>query len=995
MQAFHCLGQIFSAKGDDETALSLFNVALDGFTFMDVHHWQADCMVQIADILQARGMVIKAIELWKTARPLFERSFQMKDVIKIDAKIAEVDSAILAKYEEQLQHLSELHVPVSALEEAYITEEEEEEEEENKLTFQVLNEKRPPRPSSLGPPDGTQAISDQLWGTVEACWAHEPSDRPDMDRVVSELINPNNTAAASGDRDRGPLSQFFIALPDNEPANDRGFSSEARSRDDTADEMRGLHNIGAASSDRGRGGQSKLFRELPDDEFPRPSTLPLDRAQSKLFGAPPDNEFPRPPSPPPDRLRSQKCLTVPTRPGASRPSGSEMGDAATANDSTAGSSSESSSDTGLDISSNETDCAGEFGSFVIYSYNDIKPERASFTGNDLTAIQTSLSTRNISCLMSVHEPGDAVSWIEENWNSDLLDSIRNSDCGGPLPWMLSPEESSLAIFGSYQNSTVVGKAQALAEFSGFPVVIRPPGDNPVLTLINDAELRSASDDGTSSSTHKEKSSDGNDAANKDEDMPERVGNSGGGAGRESAGHGDEGAGEQRQRGRAGGSGGGGDENNGKNGRAGGSGGGEDKGQNRNAGGSGGGGGGGGGDDGEGPTFVDDKWESPLHGTRAKLGLKINTAQTYTVNIGYTFRFTIQRKTEIPINLNDLNGPLSQPEVISLVDFKIETRPRETQVDRSYASIGFVAHRKKSIFQREFLHRGFDLPDKLYMHGKNRQIQREVRAALGFSQGGPLATTAFAYHHNSESTLEATDSKVMPRCHVAEEIGDEWDSDNESYSSYNMVYRAHVKPLEGDSEFYPLAVKVGMGINLQPSGSKAPHPRISFVNRNQVFIWVFDPTSKARIRGIVVLMSSYLANIRSQEELAIYEQADIDLSAGPSNAPTENDHHEPGTISLSIAKVENQNTPRPNRLRMAVSGLAAKLKHRCPTSDVTYIRPHEYLARGWDATNSRWRSVLWPALNKDFGAADLEGTPPVWVVQCPWTKGIGTSSSADP
>jgi hypothetical protein len=45
MQAFRCLGKIFSAQGDDETALSLFNVALDGFTFMDLHHWRGDCMV--------------------------------------------------------------------------------------------------------------------------------------------------------------------------------------------------------------------------------------------------------------------------------------------------------------------------------------------------------------------------------------------------------------------------------------------------------------------------------------------------------------------------------------------------------------------------------------------------------------------------------------------------------------------------------------------------------------------------------------------------------------------------------------------------------------------------------------------------------------------------------------------------------------------------------------------------------------------------------------
>ncbi|KAJ7266619.1 kinase-like domain-containing protein, partial [Mycena rebaudengoi] len=302
--------------------------------------------------------------------------------------------------------------------------------------FQIVNGKRPPRPSSLGPPDGTRAMSDELWAIVEACWAHEPSDRPDMDKV-SELIliNPNTRAGLDKPSDR----------PDMDKVSELIINPNARA--------------------------------------------------------------------------------------------------------------------GLDITLNEMDCAGESGSFVIYSYNDIKTERASFTANDLTAIQTSLSTRNISCLMSVHEPGDAVSWIEENWNSDLLDSIRNSDCGGPLPWMLSPEESSLAIFGSYRNPTVVGKAQALAELSGFPVVIRPPGDNPVLTLINDAEPRSASDDGTANSTHKEKSPDGNDAANKDEDTPERVGNSGGGAGRESAGRRDEGAGEQGQHGRAGGSGGGGDENN--------------------------------------------------------------------------------------------------------------------------------------------------------------------------------------------------------------------------------------------------------------------------------------------------------------------------------------------------------------------------------------------------------------------------------------------------
>jgi tetratricopeptide (TPR) repeat protein len=130
IHAFRCLGQIYSAKGDDETALSLFKVALDGFTFMDVHHWQADCMVRIADILQDHGEVIKAVGLWKTARPLFERSSQMKDITRIDAKLAEVNPAAPPKNEERPQHLPKLHAPVSAPEETYIAEDDEEEEDQ-------------------------------------------------------------------------------------------------------------------------------------------------------------------------------------------------------------------------------------------------------------------------------------------------------------------------------------------------------------------------------------------------------------------------------------------------------------------------------------------------------------------------------------------------------------------------------------------------------------------------------------------------------------------------------------------------------------------------------------------------------------------------------------------------------------------------------------------------------------------------------------------------
>ncbi|KAJ7795847.1 hypothetical protein B0H13DRAFT_745578 [Mycena leptocephala] len=252
--------------------------------------------------------------------------------------------------------------------------------------------------------------------------------------------------------------------------------------------------------------------------------------------------------------------------------------------------------------------------------------------------------------------------------------------------------------------------------------------------------------------------------------------------------------------------------------------------------------------------MDAKWESQLHRTRVKLRLKLNTAHTYTVTVGYNFKFTINRETEMPIDFEDMTRPLSQPEVIVFVDFKVETRPRETQVDRSYACIGFVAHRRESIIEREFLPRGFDRPDKFYKRGQQRQSQRGLQAALGFSQGSPMGTATFSYNRTNNTTLEATDSKVMPRCRMHHEIGDEWDEGSKSYSSYNIAYQMQDTQLDVESEFHPLEVKVGMGINLRPPGSEKPLPQISFINRNQVLIWVSDPTSRARIRGIVVLMS---------------------------------------------------------------------------------------------------------------------------------------------
>ncbi|KAJ7812308.1 hypothetical protein B0H14DRAFT_3879711 [Mycena olivaceomarginata] len=482
------------------------------------------------------------------------------------------------------------------------------------------------------------------------------------------------------------------------------------------------------------------------------------------------------------------------------------------------------------------------GTFIICSPQDEEPEtqHTSFTENDLTCVQTKLGMGG--CLISAHEPAEAASWIENNWDKPLVTSIRNSGCGGPLAWMLSPSEPALAIFGCWDNPMIVNMAQSLAEVSGFPAVIRPTSDNPALTLLTrDTDPDSGSVQvGNTASDHETRHSgddEDDEAVSEDERTPE----------------------DSRDGGRSDDNDHGSADPNGQGSNT--------VGEHEHHGCIGGQGSDGGGDgDGGGPTSIGGKWESQLHRTRIKLQLKLNTVHTYDVTIGYTFKFAINRETEIPIDLANLTRPLSQPEVIALLDYKIETRPRETQIDRSYASIGFVAHRRESIIEREFLHRGFDLPDKIYRHGQQQQIQRGTQAAVGFSEGSPLATATFSYNRNNAVMLEAADSKVMPRCRVHHETGAEWDKEDKSYSSYNIAYQLQDTQLNAArSEFHPLEVKVGMGINLQPAGSEKPLPQISFVNRNQVLIWVSDPTSKAQIRGVVVLMSSYLDNIRTEEK----------------------------------------------------------------------------------------------------------------------------------
>ncbi|KAJ7083747.1 hypothetical protein C8R44DRAFT_753318 [Mycena epipterygia] len=101
------LGTCTKNTGKASTSQSTL-LSLEGFNYMDVHRSRANCMLRLGDIAKNRGDLVKAVELWKEARPLFERSSQAKDIVQVDTRLASVDQIMLDIHQKGLAVLSEL-----------------------------------------------------------------------------------------------------------------------------------------------------------------------------------------------------------------------------------------------------------------------------------------------------------------------------------------------------------------------------------------------------------------------------------------------------------------------------------------------------------------------------------------------------------------------------------------------------------------------------------------------------------------------------------------------------------------------------------------------------------------------------------------------------------------------------------------------------------------------------------------------------------------------
>jgi tetratricopeptide (TPR) repeat protein len=116
-QALQFLGDVFLSQNDEHTATNLFVVALEGFTQMDVHRSRAECMLRLGDISMGNSDLLKAVEFWESARPLFERSSQAKQVQGIDERVANISKDVLEQHRNNLACPAELNALAGTVEE--------------------------------------------------------------------------------------------------------------------------------------------------------------------------------------------------------------------------------------------------------------------------------------------------------------------------------------------------------------------------------------------------------------------------------------------------------------------------------------------------------------------------------------------------------------------------------------------------------------------------------------------------------------------------------------------------------------------------------------------------------------------------------------------------------------------------------------------------------------------------------------------------------------
>ncbi|KAJ7188967.1 hypothetical protein C8R46DRAFT_1184220 [Mycena filopes] len=582
---------------------------------------------------------------------------------------------------------------------------------------------------------------------------------------------------------------------------------------------------------------------------------------------------------------------------------------------------------------------------------------------------------NGGTILSIHRPTTSLAWIEDNYDLPEVKSIRKK-FGGPLAMMLSAEKPALAIFGPHSSRKMAKLAQGLANRSKFPVISRPAADNPLLQFLTPHPTKDyslgktqkmldhfvtepvvvmtarvphdfgenmntggveqvgdfringpPSDTGgmPSTSSIAEVTDDGHAANAVIERIPQAIA---------SLGSSDPTTYNHDRKGNGGGDG-------------------QDP-------------------DGNDPNSEADKWEdwvSPIHLTKSDVTIQ-GTTQTVHLDIQSHTQFKTYAVGDAP---GDLATQGLRPQAQAHAVFTVDFDPMTIRIDRSHAVLGLLAHRPASIVSNVSVDCGLGDPTQTFKHAIGNTVHNDFTATLGIS--GAVPKLKGAYNHGRAVTrgLEATDSKPMPPCQIEVVQGDRFCArGGKDYRSYNYAYtpRADLLGLGADKRSL-LNVGFAVGINFCPYEEErlVQPPQVSYINRNQVFIWVKDDRLRSGTEGTVLFLTNEIPDIRRRSQIIKYHEAEMDFQTA--RTITSKIHHgkaKDGGLSLALLPLpETEHRPGPSSsFKKFPVGLGSKKIFRrakpTPRPQVT-LTPNEVVSQGWDATNNKWRDAIYPKFDK--------------------------------
>ncbi|KAF7371355.1 hypothetical protein MSAN_00771600 [Mycena sanguinolenta] len=388
------------------------------------------------------------------------------------------------------------------------------------------------------------------------------------------------------------------------------------------------------------------------------------------------------------------------------------------------------------------------------------------------------------------------------------------------------------------------------------------------------------------------------------------------------------------------------------------------------------------------------WEGDYHNFTVDLGLKTNgDMPLYEVNLCSYVKF----KTQSMKNSNPaILAP--RPEVLSFVLLEIKLRRGETQLDRSFSNIGLLAQRANSISKCDFLDVGFEPPAVTLKRTSGQSTSASGGGTFGLAGLVPSFTATGGYTRGANEAVESADQKPIPRCNIRYDPGRGWDPEEaeragKDFKSYDVSWFPETNR---DKVAYEMRVEFGLGILIRRQKRFKPHlPQISSIVRHQIVIWVKDPALRSQGRGVMLLTSTYIPDALLDEPLASHSRTTVDLSRTTTpNIPTGVPVAVPDEtgLSVSVAPLDKSRTKEPSRISKLFGRLSLKSSASGKMPLTPQLPMYETIARGWTPETLKWRDVLWPTLDRQFGLIDnnTNSARAAWKLE--WNTNVDSTAS---